>query len=187
MTAALSSSRYALATLLNVLALAAICGVLLMAFVWQLAFHELPCPLCLLQRAAFVLVGIAILLNVRFGSSPVHYALIILSSLGGAVASGRQVLLHIAPGDSGYGSPFLGLHFYTWAFVLFALLILWTAAMLLIDRMESVASPNHMMDKPGRTLGWLFLILVAVNFVSTLLECGFGPCADDPVSYLWLS
>ena len=35
------------------------------------------------------------------------------------------------------------------------------------------------------TLG-LFLLVVAGNLVSTLLECGVGPCVDDPVSYLWL-
>jgi hypothetical protein len=32
----------------------------------------------------------------------------------------------------------------------------------------------------------LFLLVVAGNLVSTLLECGVGPCADNPTSYLWL-
>lgn len=34
-----------------------------------------------------------------------------------------------------------------------------------------------------------FILLVLGNLVSTLLECGVGPCADDPVKYegwLWL-
>jgi hypothetical protein len=33
---------------------------------------------------------------------------------------------------------------------------------------------------------WLFLLLVAGNLVSTLLECGVGPCADNPTNYIWL-
>lgn len=170
---------------MNMLGLVGICGVLLLALVWQVVFDDLPCPLCLLQRLGFVLIGIGILLNIRFGSSPLHYALILISALAGAFAAGRQVLLHIAPDDTGYGPPFLGMHFYTWAFVLFGLFMLWTAIMLVIDR----AHADHPMARthgwPARGVIWLFLVLVAANLISTLLECGFGACPDDPVSYLW--
>jgi hypothetical protein len=30
---------------------------------------------------------------------------------------------------------------------------------------------------------WLVIGLTALNVVSTLLECGFGVCADNPVVY----
>lgn len=172
---------------LNMLALAGICAVLGMAFLWQVAYKELPCPLCLLQRTAFVLVGIGLVLNVRFGPSPMHYGLILLSALGGAFVAGRQVLLHIAPGDPGYGSPFLGLHFYTWAFIAFVIIMVWVAVMLVIDRNASDHNSLIPMDSFTGFIMWLFFFLVAANVVSTLLECGFGPCADNPVTYLWLS
>lgn len=171
---------------LNALALAGVCAILLMAFIWQLAFNELPCPLCLLQRAAFVMIGIGLILNLRFGPSPLHYAMVITSAMAGAFASGRQVLLHIAPGDTGYGSPFLGLHFYTWAFIACIAFVLYSCMMLALDRRSADESI------PRRTRGlvsavmWLFVFLVAANVVSTLLECGFGACPDDPVSYLWI-
>ena len=29
----------------------------------------------------------------------------------------RQILLHIMPGDPGYGSALLGYHYYCWAFI----------------------------------------------------------------------
>ena len=54
---------------LNALALLGVCGVLLAAFYWQIARGELPCPLCLLQRAALLGAGLGFMLNVRFGSS----------------------------------------------------------------------------------------------------------------------
>jgi hypothetical protein len=41
----------------------------------------------------------------------------------------------------------------------------------------------------ANTLVIIFILLVAGNLISTLLECGIGPCADDPVKYegwLWL-
>jgi hypothetical protein len=30
---------------------------------------------------------------------------------------------------------------------------------------------------------WLVIALTTLNVVSTLLECGFGACADNPVVY----
>ena len=171
----------------NTLALAGICAILGLAFLWQLAYRELPCPLCLLQRAAFVLVGIGLVLNIRFGPSPMHYGMVLLSALGGAFVSGRQVLLHIAPNDPGYGSTFLDMHFYTWAFIAFVLIMAWVAVMLVIDRNASDQNAPMPIDSFTGFVLWLFLLLVAGNVVSTMLECGFGPCADNPVSYLWLS
>ena len=177
---------YRLSRTLNLVALAGICGILLFAFIWQFAFNDLPCPLCLLQRVAFVMVGIGLLLNLRFGPSAMHYGMIILSALGGTVAAGRQVLLHIGAGDPGYGPPFLGLHFYTWALIFFIAFIAWTGLMLVVDR-RCTDQPNALQVRGiARVVMWLFLLLVAGNMISTMLECGFGACPDDPVSYLWL-
>ncbi|WZB72611.1 disulfide bond formation protein B [Achromobacter xylosoxidans] len=103
---------------------------LIVAFVWQIAYDEPPCPLCLLQRVAFMLAGVGLLLNLRLGPSPMHYAMVIAAALGGMLASGRQVLLHIAPGDPGYGTTLLGLHFYTWSFIAFVALIAFCVLML---------------------------------------------------------
>jgi hypothetical protein len=35
----------------------------------------------------------------------------------------------------------------------------------------------------ARAAVWLVIALVALNVVSTLLECGFAACPDNPVSY----
>lgn len=171
----------------DVLALVGICAILAFAFAWQLAFDEVPCPLCLLQRVAFVLVGIGLLLNVRFGPLSMHYGIVIVSALGGAVASSRQMALHIMPGDLGYGGPFLGLHFYTWALLMFMALIAYCGIMLMIDRSTSAPLHPPASGLIARLAMWLFFILIAANVISTLLECGFGSCPDNPVGYLWLS
>jgi len=120
--------------LFNTLALLAVCGSLAEAFYYQLFMHELPCPLCQLQRVALTMAGIGMMLNMRFGPSAVHYAIILASAIGGAVASARQILLHIAPGDPGYASTLFGLHFYTWGFISFVIMMCFCAAMLCIDR-----------------------------------------------------
>jgi disulfide bond formation protein DsbB len=123
-----------LAVALNALGLYAIALVLAAAFAAQLLLGELPCPLCLLQRIQFALLAIGPILNVRFGPRPSHYAASLLVAAAGAAFAMRQILLHIMPGDPGYGSALLGYHYYTWAFIGFAVAIVATAIMLLFDR-----------------------------------------------------
>jgi len=172
---------------LNSLGLLGISAVLVVAFFYQLLFGELPCPLCLLQRAAFVALGLGFLLNIRFGSSPAHYGLMLVSAVIGAGTALRQILLHILPGDPGYGSTFLGLHFYSWAFVAFGASILYAGLLLFLEtgNTRQEHAPRSI-DKLAAVSLWLFAFLVAGNLVSTLLECGVGPCADNPTAYDWL-
>jgi disulfide bond formation protein DsbB len=111
--------------------LIAVCGVLLGSLTYQFVLGELPCPLCVIQRLAFLLacVGpIGILLRAAQGRSDSAlqargFGMTILASLVGAAASVRQILLHIVPPDPGYGPPVLGLHLYSWALLIFECLI----------------------------------------------------------------
>ena len=75
----------------------------------QIAYDELPCPLCLLQRVAFTALAVGPVLTLRHGPRPAHYGLVIIAALMGAAIAARQILLHIMPGDAGYGSALLGL------------------------------------------------------------------------------
>jgi disulfide bond formation protein DsbB len=122
-----------LALTLNALGLYAIALVLAVAFAAQLLLDELPCPLCLLQRIQFAMLAVGPILNVRFGPRPSHYAVSLLAAIAGAAFATRQILLHIMPGDPGYGSALLGYHYYSWAFIGFALAIIALAAVLLFD------------------------------------------------------
>jgi disulfide bond formation protein DsbB len=170
---------------LNALGLYGIALVLATAFAAQLLLGELPCPLCLMQRIQFAMLAAGPILNVRFGPRPSHYALALLAAVAGAVFAGRQILLHITPGDAGYGSALLGYHYYSWAFIGFAVAIVLTAIALLFDRQFAQADPGKPVAAGflARAAVWLVIALVALNVVSTLLECGFAACPDNPVSY----
>jgi len=111
------------AKLLNALALMAVDTVLALAFVDQLWFSDLPCPLCILQRAGLTAAGFGLALNVIFGPKPSHYGMTILGAAVGGAISIRQILDHIVPGTGSYGNAIFGLHLYTWAFIAFALMI----------------------------------------------------------------
>src|SRR5215471_482079 len=170
---------------LNAVGLYGIACVLAAAFGAQLWLNELPCPLCLLQRIQFALLAIGPMLNVRFGPRPSHYAISLLTAAAGAAFAMRQILLHIMPGDPGYGSALLGYHYYTWAFIGFAAAIILVAVMLLFDGQfkEDAAAKPAPIGLFARAAVWLVIALTALNVVSTLLECGFAACPDNPIVY----
>jgi disulfide bond formation protein DsbB len=175
----------ALAVTLNTLSLYAVALVLAAAFAAQLLLHELPCPLCLLQRIQFAALAIGPILNVRWGPRPSHYALSLLAAAAGATFSTRQILLHIMPGDAGYGTALLGYHYYTWALIGFVAAIVLLAIILLFDRQfeDDRAAPPVATGGFAYAAAWLVIGLTALNVVSTLLECGLAACAEDPVVY----
>ena len=117
---------------LDTLALLGVSAVLLVAFYYQFALGELPCPLCALQRVGFIVAGVALMLNLRIGYAPAHYGLVLLTSVAAASASLRQIALHVVPGSGSYGSALFGWHFYTWAFVGYGALVAYVGAMLLL-------------------------------------------------------
>jgi len=172
-----------LAQTLNALGLCAIALVLAVAFAAQLLLNELPCPLCLLQRIQFAMLAAGPILNLRFGPRPSHYAVSLFAAIAGAAFATRQILLHIMPGDPGYGSALLGYHYYSWAFIAFAVAILALAAMLLFDEQFTDDGKPQPAGAFARAAVWLVIALTALNVVSTLLECGFGACPDNPVAY----
>ena len=173
--------RVDIAECLNAAGLAGLVAVLVVAYAEQFIGHDLPCPLCLLQRVALVGVAYWLLLNLRFGPQPSAYGIMLLAALFGITAAGRQVLLHITPGSGAYGAPLLGLHLYTWSFILFGLVILGTAVLLLLPKPETPLWTLSPWVKQG--LIWATIGITALNALTTFLQCGPIECPDNPVHY----
>jgi disulfide bond formation protein DsbB len=170
---------------LNSLGLLGLSAALGYALADQIINDDLPCPLCLLQRVAMFGVGIGLVLNIAVAHHPRHYGMMIISAVLGMFIAMRQILLHIVPGTGAFGDPFLGLHFYTWAFILFVGVIAGASLVLvLVSRWDG---ERHLSIPFLGTLaiGTFFLLAVA-NVVGTMLECGVGACPDDPTSYEFL-
>jgi disulfide bond formation protein DsbB len=177
----MTARRVDIAECLSALGLAGVIAVLVIAYADQFTAHDLPCPLCLLQRVALAGVAYGLLLSLRFGPHPQAYGIMLLAALFGMGAAGRQVLLHIVPGSGAYGAPLLGLHLYTWSFVLFALAVLGTAILLLMPRPDPPVWP--LPQRLKQALAWATIGLTALNAVTAFLQCGPVECPDNPVSY----
>ena len=174
-----------LSRLLNAIGLLGIGTVLALAFIDQIWFGDLPCPLCILQRAGFFAAGFGIALNLIFGPKPSHYGMAIIGAVAGGAISMRQILLHIVPGTGSYGPPVFGLHLYTWAFIAAVVIVVGCAIMMLDDRQFSRAEPMSVRLKalPLSAL-LLFLVLAVANVFSTIALCGAGFCPDQPTDYI---
>ncbi|MBR0821275.1 disulfide bond formation protein B [Bradyrhizobium liaoningense] len=173
--------------ILNMLGLLGISSILMVAFFYQLALGELPCPLCLLQRAGFIAIGMGFVFNMRLGERPSHYAMILMASLVTGFISMRQVSLHLAPGDPGYGSALFGLHFYTWALIAAIGVVCYVALVFVLKDATGKRDGDAALNgAASNTVFAIFTLLVAANLLSTVLECGAGQCGDNPVRYLLL-
>lgn len=171
---------------LNQIAVFMLMIVLVIAFAFQFGDHEVPCPLCLLQRVGFVLMGFALMMNLRFGLKASHYMLGVAGALVALLSSLRQVLLHIVPGSGTYGGAIFTWHLYTWSFVA-SFLFLCVSCVALCWQSYLGRTVRVSRSKGYRALFYVlcvfFLTLCVVNFVSTYMECGLTYCPSDPISY----
>ncbi|MEP9354507.1 disulfide bond formation protein B [Xanthobacter sp. KR7-65] len=162
----------------DVVALAGVCGTLVLAFYYQLVLGELPCALCNLQRLAFIIFGGGLLLNIRYGSNPWNYVMSAVAALVGSLISLLQMFVHAPPGTPPTGAAFLWLHMYDWGYIaltaavfysLFSLAYLANAFM--HGKGEEAAGP----PKGAAMVTMLFVILISAALVSAFLENGFEP------------
>jgi hypothetical protein len=110
----------------------------------------------------------------------------VLASLLGAAISIRQVLLHILPGDPGFGAPMFGLHLYTWAAIAFACTIAASGVQLLGLQWFAGSAVRRI---PGARLTGIALgVMLVANILSVIAEAGFAwRLPDNPTSYLLFS
>jgi len=154
---------------------------------------DMPCPLCVLQRMAMILIGISAVWVIGLAKTKQlnvyayvrAYGLMIMAALLGIVMSSRQILLHIIPGDPGYGGTVLGLHLYTWALITFFITLIYAALMFTVeDATFPVAPESPRALKISSILVWFFIAVVALNVVLIFIEEGFNwVLPDDPTRY----
>ena len=160
-------------TILLHLFLWAISVPLLGAFWVQFVWNEAPCPLCLLQRMCMIVAGLGVVWilsgrtdsdrEVRLSEWSRGFAISVLAATLGLSISLRQILLHIAPDDPGFGTPILTYHLYTWAFVIFVAVLLCSGACLLFARSLAPANAVGKMPQVTRVSVGLFGLLILAN------------------------
>jgi disulfide bond formation protein DsbB len=179
-------SQYAIKNL-NACSCFMICIILVLAQMTQFYLHELPCPLCLLQRIGFIGIAFGFLLNAYEKPRRFYYFISIVSALFTLSVGLRQVLLHIIPNTGVYGSAIFGLHLYTWSVLIASAVILWITLLLLTNNSQFNDLPQK---KPTLSFKILFFLLMAItltNILTTFAICGFSVCPSDPNHYLWQS
>lgn len=172
---------------------AVVCGGLF----YQFGMWEYPCPLCIVQRMFMLLAamgaGYIVRTALTHGAVPARdymtgWGLALVAVMGGSFASWRQTMLHILPGDKGYGSEAFGLHLYVWAWILFQVSVV--AIGIVLAFAQATADRSVPATRPGayRTVGtfalWFLGLVLAINVVAVFFEEGFHWfLPDDPSRY----
>lgn len=161
--------------------MAVIAAILTAAMVMQYAFGELPCPLCLLQRAAMFGVCFALMQNFRNGFSDRNTGYGLLFAVFLLVVSVRQSLLDIypRPGHEYIGSAVLGLHMPVWSILIAVALITAFAVTFCVLGSEDGTRPPERHSIVGRlamVLSFYVIAIALINFGSVVVQCGAGEC-----------
>ena len=169
----------------NIAGLLLLSLILTTAFADQILNHDLPCPLCLLQRISFIGIGIIMIMNLKLGIKPSHYGLMILQALLGLGIAVRQIYIHLGQTDTGYGNMILGLYMYQWSAVCFTLMLILIAIGLLLDAAFTVPIQNNNAWLLGLFI--YFLLITLANAMNAFLLCGPYKCPGSPTSYYFFN
>lgn len=170
----------ALDRLILLLMLLGLAAVISAAMVMQYAFGELPCPLCLLQRVAMFGVCFGIIRQLRNGTSDRGCGLSLIFTILLLVISVRQTLLDLfpRPGHEYIGSAIFGIHMPVWSVIIAMALLLGFAAKLAVlgGPHAAPATEGKLMSRFAQGLGIYVVVICAINFLSVVVQCGFGEC-----------
>lgn len=160
--------------------LAVLAAILTAAMVMQYASGEIPCPLCLLQRAAMFGCCFGLIRQLRATHSERGSGMALISAVLLLVISVRQVLLDIypRPGHSYVGSAVFGLHLPVWSVLIAVALLLGLSLRLaLFGGMRSTSSGERTL--PRILLEPLVIyvaVICAINLLSVVAQCGLAQC-----------
>jgi disulfide bond formation protein DsbB len=160
-----------------------IAGILTTAMTFQYVRGEVPCPLCLLERAALFGVCFGIMQNFRHGFSYRNTGISLVFAILLLIVAARQTLLDIypRPGHEYVGSAVFGLHMPVWSIVIALMLLIAVAVKMAIvggDEYLEKASPKSfpLVDTIAGFLSVYVIVILAINLVSVVLQCGLGEC-----------
>jgi disulfide bond formation protein DsbB len=162
-------------------------------FYFQFALGELPCPLCILQRMGMMLSSLGplyiVIHSLRGTLAPADFmtglGFAIVGALLGAAMSIRQILLHIMPGDPGYGTAVLGLHLYTWALVSFVVVLAFAGVLLMFGTEFLAVGPTSPVARYfAWAVVWIFVATIVANLIAVFFLEGFNWfLPDNPTTY----
>ncbi len=162
-------------------------GVLTAAMVLQYGYGEIPCMLCLLQRVAMFGICFGLMHHFQQDGRARGVGLALVSAVFLLIVSARQTLIDICPrpGHGYVGSAVLGLHMPVWS-VLVALGVITalSAQVAIVGGGRQDVSPSPPLASTVRWTGMYVSTLCAINLVSAVLQCGFGPCKTSGYSLL---
>ena len=160
-----------------------IAGILTTAMTFQFVRGEVPCPLCLLERAAMFGVCFGIMQNFRHGFSYRNTGISLIFAILLLIVAARQTLLDIypRPGHEYVGSAVFGLHMPVWSIVIALMLLIAVAVKMAIvggdEYLEKASSKSFpLVDTIAGFLSVYVIVILAINLVSAILQCGLGEC-----------
>jgi disulfide bond formation protein DsbB len=123
---------------------------------------QVPCSLCLLQRAAMLGIAIGLYFIFRYGLKLYYYGGCLLWSLFGLSCALRQLAINACKDPSTYPFFFMSYRMYTWSFLGFFASIFGISLLIMFYKPFKTKAPVSLVVASFSALS-IFLILCAIS------------------------
>ena len=153
--------------IINIVGILGLCIALGAGFFIEVFYHCTPCSLCFLQRLSMGGIAMGLLLNLRFGVRPQHYALSLLWALFGLFVALRHMAFNVCS-EVKDGFKVFSYGLYTWSFSIFFLSLLSIALLLLFSKVEQ----GPLSRRKSYVVGSVLLFCLVLGALSVLRKMG---------------
>jgi disulfide bond formation protein DsbB len=168
-----------------VLAMAAL-PVGIAVFVLGFVYGDSPCVMCWEQRTGMALIALIGLFILRYGAKPRYVGLAVLVGAWGIFMAIRHTAMHAGRDvGQGFSAEIFGAHTYTWALVIYWVVVVTISALLMLLEPRHVAGGQRRL-RPLESLAMVvFLAVIGGNIVQAFASTGPPPFMgqSDPIRF----
>ncbi|MBW3138598.1 disulfide bond formation protein B [Ferrimonas balearica] len=147
-------------------------------FIFGFLMKDNPCAFCWQERTAMILVALTALYIVRFGLKPKYIGALVWLGIYGAWMATVHTSINLGSDiGQGFSVKIMGAHTYTWALLVFVVVLVVVAALMMFLGNRFPGKPTQTPGNPAlvKVVASVFLFVISGNIVQAFTQTGPPP------------
>ncbi|MBY6185097.1 disulfide bond formation protein B [Marinobacter hydrocarbonoclasticus] len=147
-------------------------------FVFGFLMKDNPCAFCWQERTAMILVALTALYIVRYGLKPKYVGALVWLGIYGAWMASVHTSINLGSDiGQGFSVKIMGAHTYTWALLVFVVVLVVVAALMMFLGNRFPGKPESSPGNPAlvKVVASVFLFVISGNIVQAFTQTGPPP------------
>ncbi|MBY5920806.1 disulfide bond formation protein B [Ferrimonas balearica] len=147
-------------------------------FIFGFLMKDNPCAFCWQERTAMILVALTALYIVRYGLKPKYVGALVWLGIYGAWMASVHTSINLGSDiGQGFSVKIMGAHTYTWALLVFVVVLVVVAALMMFLGNRFPGKPQQTPGNPAlvKVVASVFLFVISGNIVQAFTQTGPPP------------